>query len=221
MVLTSGACTAHMTFVLRTHHTHTLTTHHRKDFNGDYFNGKITTRIFEGLPSDAKPLYHVLYEDGDEEDLYAEEIVPLLVVRVSTPHTLLPSHLLLFAFLQDPERKRELVNAMNDIEKVMNEMKKDSGDRNEFLMSFADRSDDFFGKSLEERRKNCCSIHNYCIFSHNVGECQCDKGISPWQKATECKPYIFHHDKSCCKCDRIAMTIGQDESVFHAYILGK
>ena len=96
MVLISGRC-ATDTHITHTH-THTTTTHHRKDFSGDAFNGKITKRIFEGLPSDAKPLYHVLYEDGDEEDLYAEEIVPLLVVRVSTPHTLLPSHLLLFAF---------------------------------------------------------------------------------------------------------------------------
>ena len=122
--------------------------------------------------------------------------------------------------LQDSERKREIVNAMNDIQKVLDEMKKDPDDRNEFLMSFADRPDEFFGTSLQERRQTCCSIHNYCIFGHNVGECQCDKGISPWQKATECKPCLFHHEKSCCKCDRIAMTIGQDESVFHAYILG-
>ena len=122
---------------------------------------------------------------------------------------------------QDEERKRELMNAISDVEKVMNEVKKDSGDRNEFLMSFENRSDEFFGKSLQERRNTCCSIHNYCIFGHNVGECQCDKGISPWQKAMECKPCLFHHDKSCCKCDRIAMTIGQDESVFHAYILGR
>ena len=110
---------------------------------------------------------------------------------------------------------------MNDIEKVTNELKKDSGDRNEFLVSFDNRSADFFGKTLQERRNTCCSIHNYCIFGHTVGECQCDKGISPWQKATERKPCLFRHDKSCCKCDRIAMTIGQDESVFHAYILGR
>ena len=126
----------------------------------------------------------------------------------------------MLVFLQDPERKLKILNAMNDMQKVLDEMKKDPDDRNEFLMSFDDRPDDFFGKSLQERRQTCCSIHNYCIFGHNVGECQCDKGISPWQKATECKPCLFHHDKTCCKCDRIAMTIGQDESVFHAYILG-
>ena len=125
-----------------------------------------------------------------------------------------------FRCLQEPERKSQLANALNDIEKVLTEMKKDPGDRNEFLMSFEDRPDDFFGESLQERRKTCCSIHNDFIFGHNVGECHCDKGISPWQKATECKPCIFHHEKSCCKCNRIAMTLGQDESVFHAYILG-
>ena len=144
-------------------------------------------------------------------------------MRVSVAYTTPPLLTLTFvvACSQDEERKRELMNAISDVEKVMNEVKKDSGDRNEFLMSFENRSDEFFGKSLQERRNTCCSIHNYCIFGHNVGECQCDKGISPWQKAMECKPCLFHHDKSCCKCDRIAMTIGQDESVFHAYILGR
>jgi len=59
-----------------------LTTHHRKDFSGTKYNGKITKRSFEGLSSEAKARYKVVYEDDDEEELYAEEIVPLLQVRV-------------------------------------------------------------------------------------------------------------------------------------------
>ena len=57
-----------------THHTH------RKQFNGDWFNGKILNRSIDGLATDAKPRYHVHYEDDDEEELYAEEILPLLKV---------------------------------------------------------------------------------------------------------------------------------------------
>ena len=210
------------------HHTHThtclslLTTHHRKDFNGDDFNGKITKRIFEGLSSDAKPLYHVLYDDGNAEDLYTEEIVPLLVVRAAqTTHT--PALTLTFVrFLQDPERKRELVNAMNDIEKLMNEMKKDSGDRNEFLMSFDDRSENFL-TSLWKKGEILAVVSIIIVFlvitSVNVNATKVlVRGKRP-QNANHV--FYFHHDKSCCKCDRIAMTKGQDESVFHAYILGR
>ena len=52
----------------------------RKEFNGDWFNGKIICRSIEGLASDAKPRYRVKYEDEDEEELYVEEILPLLKV---------------------------------------------------------------------------------------------------------------------------------------------
>ena len=44
------------------------------------FNGEIKRRVYEGLSSDAKPRYKVEYEDGDREELYAEEIVPLVQV---------------------------------------------------------------------------------------------------------------------------------------------
>ena len=116
--------------------------------------------------------------------------------------------------------KTALSKAISDLAKLLLEKKKDPDERNEFLFSFNDRPHTFFGASPEERRKVCCSIHNYCIFSHTTDECRCDEGVSPWQKASARKPCIFHHDPGCCKCDRVALTVGQDESVFHAYILG-
>jgi len=177
--------------------THSLT--HRKQFDGTFFNGRITKRVVLGLATDAKPRYHVLYEDGDREDLYVEEVVPLLINLVT---------------------KERLKNAVSDLEKLISERKKPPEERNEFLFSFEKRREEFFGSTLKERRRVCASIHNYCVFSHDVESCQCDHGVSPWRKATACTPCAFHHEAECCKCDRVAMTVGQDESVFHAYILG-
>ena len=76
----------------RTHaHTHTHAHTGSKEFHGVDYNGKITKRSFEGLSSDAKPRYKVLYEDDDEEELFAEEIIPLLQVCLpaclAIPHT--------------------------------------------------------------------------------------------------------------------------------------
>ena len=113
-----------------------------------------------------------------------------------------------------------LSKAIDDLKNLLLERAKDPDERNEFLFCFKDRPHSFFGASLEERRRLCCSIHNYCIFSHTAAECRCDEGVSPWQKTTARKPCIYHHDPECCKCDRVALTLGQDESVFHAYILG-
>ena len=69
----------------------------RKEFNGDWFNGKIICRSIEGLASDAKPRYRVKYEDEDEEELYVEEILPLLKVcsslsSLSLSYTRAPPH---------------------------------------------------------------------------------------------------------------------------------
>ena len=122
--------------------------------------------------------------------------------------------------LQDPVTLKSLEKALADVSKLVVERKKDPEERNEFLFTFSDRPDNFFGATLKERQRVCCSIHNCCVFSHTVEQCRCDEGVSPWAKATERSPCIFHHDVDCCKCDRIAMTVGQDESVFHAYLLG-
>ena len=181
-------------------HTHSLTPRTcSKKFGSSFYNGKITQRNVFGLATDSKPRYQVVYEDGDAEELYVEEIIPLL---------------------QNPLKKQNLENAVSDLEKLMMEKKKAPEDRNEFLFSFDKRHEEFFGSTVKERRQVCSSIHNYCIFSHNVESCRCDHGVSPWQKATACSPCAFHHEAECCKCDRVAMTVGQDESVFHAYILG-
>ena len=53
----------------------------RKKFSGDWFNGKVLSRSIDGLATDAKPRYKIKYEDDDEEELYVEEILPLLKVR--------------------------------------------------------------------------------------------------------------------------------------------
>ena len=53
----------------------------RKKFGGDWFNGKVLSRSTNGLATDAKPRYHIRYEDDDEEELYVEEILPLLKVN--------------------------------------------------------------------------------------------------------------------------------------------
>ena len=78
-----------------THHSqHAPLTYRKRFFNTEY-NGKITKRNFEGLSTDSKPRYLTLYEDGDEEELYAEEILPLLTDPGSTPLFLFVcSHLL-------------------------------------------------------------------------------------------------------------------------------
>ena len=47
----------------------------RKKFGRRYYNGSIT-KYHKKLG------YHVVYEDGDEEDLSAEEIQPLVVPGV-------------------------------------------------------------------------------------------------------------------------------------------
>lgn len=177
----------------------TLTTNNRKLFSSGWFQGTITKRSLEGLANDSEPLYFVEYEDGDSEELEAEQVLPLLM---------------------DPGKKDSLSKAISDLKKLLIERKKDPDERNEFLFSFHDRPDTFFGSSAQERERLCCSIHNYCIFSHTADECRCDEGVKVWQKATDRKPCIYRHDPECCKCDRIAMTVGQDESVFHAYILG-
>ena len=64
------------------------------------YNGEIKKRSFEGLSSDAKPRYKVEYEDGDEEELYAEEIVPLLQVSACVCHPIFFSHLLLLLLVR-------------------------------------------------------------------------------------------------------------------------
>ena len=180
-------------------HTHPRTHTHRKKFGPSFYNGRILKRNVLGLATDAKPRYHVVYEDDDEEELYVEEIVPLM---------------------QDQVTKKRLENAVSDLEKLISERRKPPEERNEFLFSFEKRDEEFFGATLKERRQVCASIHNYCVFSHTVESCRCDHGVSPWRKATACSPCIFHHEAEICKCDLVAMTVGQDESVFHAYILG-
>ena len=69
---------------IHAHHTHTHTHIHRKDFSGTMFNGTITKRSFDGLSNDARPLYKAVYEDDDEEELWAEQVLAIMQVRVSS-----------------------------------------------------------------------------------------------------------------------------------------
>ena len=101
-------------------------------------------------------------------------------------------------------------------------------DRNEFLFDWSRKDLTFFAPHVPtplDRQKFCqqlcCRLHNYCIFNHTAECCNCDKGVNPWAKATADKPCCFHHSPGKCFCDRVAMSIGQDESVYHAYSLGK
>ena len=95
----------------------------------------------EVLSNDAKPRYKVLYEDDDgDEELYsyAEEIVPLmqvcllLLTHQTHPRTYF-CRCFVFCKTVNVERKRQLVNAMNDVQKVLFGMKKDPDDRNDVL----------------------------------------------------------------------------------------
>ena len=64
------------------------------------YNGEITKRSVEGLSSDAKPRYKVEYEDGDSEELYAEEIVPLLQASACVCQLPPASHLLMLLLVR-------------------------------------------------------------------------------------------------------------------------
>ena len=62
---------------------------------------------------------------------------------------------------------------------------------------------------------------NFCIFKHAIGECRCDEGVSPWERATAAKPCVFRHEPNVCKCDQIAIKLSQDECSYAAYLLQK
>ena len=64
----------------------------------------------------------------------------------------------MFLDSQDPERKREFVNAMNDVVKVLNEMKKNPDEQNEFVVSFADRPDDFLASLCKKGRERFAAV---------------------------------------------------------------
>ena len=62
---------------------HTLThTTHSKRFGVKDYEGSVVSRSVEGLATDAKPRYWIHYDDGDKEELYTEEILPILQVGV-------------------------------------------------------------------------------------------------------------------------------------------
>ena len=79
---------------VRMYFTHYIRMHAcRKKFSGDWFHGKVLGRSIDGLATDAKPRYYIKYEDDDEEELYVEEILPLLKVRANfTSPPRPPSH---------------------------------------------------------------------------------------------------------------------------------
>lgn len=62
----------------------------RKKFGTEYFSGTLD-KIHEELHT-KRTLYHVHYDDGDEEDFYAEDITPLLVKSAAGKTIPKPTH---------------------------------------------------------------------------------------------------------------------------------
>ena len=87
------ACFCALFFLLLTL---TRTTQHqlRKRFSSGWFYGTITKRNLEGLANDSEALYQVKYEDGDAEELEADQVLSVLT---------------------DPGRKDSLVKALADL----------------------------------------------------------------------------------------------------------
>ena len=61
----------------------------QKDFNGELYWGTITA-IDED--DKRKKLYHIKYDDGDEEDLYHDDCVDVLKERPHSDVLIVPMH---------------------------------------------------------------------------------------------------------------------------------
>ena len=57
----------------------------KKFLNGLYYSGEVTSISQEEI-GERKTLYHIQYDDGDEEDLYDEELRPLLTTSAAGKH---------------------------------------------------------------------------------------------------------------------------------------
>ena len=172
----------------------------RKEFfhNGaslGYFEGRVIKMFDDAFT------YRVKYDDGDVEDYSLEELLPLLQVNA--------------------DRRLQIETAHSNFMDVLKESKKTDCDERFFAAKLVTKELEWFGRTLEDRRRLSCSLMNFCVFRHPVGSCKCDEGVDPWRAASADKPCVFRHDPSVCKCDQIAIQLSQDECSYAAYMLSK
>ena len=163
-----------------------------------FFSGTVTKRF------DDTNLYRCLYDDGDVEDYTIDELCELLGLQVA-----------------DTDKVKQ---AHDDVVTVVNQHKiRRGGLRDEYLFreKLKLKEKEWFGATLADRRKLCCSIMNFCIFNHPMGACTCDSGVNPWLQSTQTKPCVFRHTPETCKCNLPAIKFSQDECAYAAYLLSK
>lgn len=175
----------------------------------EFFNGAVSLGFFDGTVQkrfDDTNIYRIEYSDGDVEDYTIDELLQLLQCT-------------------DGQR-REIEQCHADLVEVLEESKADFPReylfRNKLLSKYKTiPGAKWFGPSLRARRQLSVSLMNFCIFNHTVDECECDKGVDPWARATRAKPCVFRHDPSMCKCHLSAIKMSQDECSYAAYMLQK
>lgn len=158
-----------------------------------------------GKRFDDTNIYRVNYNDGDKEDYNIAELLPLLQT--------------------DDYTRAQIRCAHDDLVSVLDRSKGNKEENKYFfrkkLLIKAKTNPQWFGSSLQERRRLSVSLFNFCVFKHPVGRCQCDLGVDPWARSTEEKPCVFQHAPAVCKCNQRAIKFSQDECCYAAYILSK
>lgn len=159
---------------------------------------------YEGTIQDVENgFYKIQYDDGQVECLPVEDILSILQSPI------------------DADDRRLLDAAIEEQQAHAAEKAKSKSDLDQYGITLSKKPLEFFGTSAVERRQLCYSLHNYCVYKHQLWQCSCDKGVNPWKRSKGPRdPCLFHHDPRTCKCNREAHVMGQDESVFHAYLLG-
>ena len=174
----------------------------------EFFHNRQSLGIFDGEIKrrfDDTNIYRVLYTDGDTEDYTFAELLPLLTAADDVRQRMKTAHDDLVAVLQlaknNPESQRYFYR--------------------EKLVKKSQENPEWFGVTLQDRRKLSVSLFNFCIFRHPIGACTCDDGVDPWARSTASNPCVFRHEPEVCKCSQIAIKLSQDECCFAAYLLSK
>ena len=168
----------------------------------EFFHNRQSLGMFEGVVKkrfDDTNVYRIEYNDGDIEDYTIEELLPILQV--------------------DQAHREKVKSAHRDLVDVLAESKKSDRDEYFFRVNLLTKDKAWFGSTLRSRRELSCSLMNFCVFQHAVGECTCDNGVRPWTASTADKPCVFRHEPTVCKCDQVAIKLSQDETTFAAYSL--
>lgn len=174
----------------------------------EFFNNNRSLGIFFGKVSkrfDDTNIYRVDYNDGDREDYNIDELLPILQIDDDRIDRIRIAH----------------VNLVNVLFKAKISKEDDKYFFRDQLLKKTVDNPEWFGATLEERRKLSVSLFNFCVFKHPVGRCRCDLGVDPWARSTPTKPCVFRHSPDICKCDQIAIKFSQDECSYAAYILSK